>query len=233
MWNRVKQNVDKKEISFLILTHKRPHLFKRCIESVINNCPQYFREHIEIIVNNSSLDIEEITNDDIRIKYFYNTSSNLSDLYTTVYDNSNGKFVYFLDDDDFILTTFFKNIIPELDNELIMFGYIPYDVDNIKKFKIFLKNITSDYKSLDDYFRVNLNLKYFQFGQYMFKKDCLNREDFPTDNCLFNDYKIIWHIKHTKFKYINKTLYKQTTDGRDNISFKEYCKDKRWKQVCI
>lgn len=221
------------KISFLILSHNRPNLFNRCINSILSNCPEHFKNNIEIIVNNDSNDIAEIESD-ITIRYFYNDSKNLSDLYSYIFDKSCGEYVYFLEDDDIILDTFFDNIIPNLGiYDLIMFGYVPYDFYNEKKFKIFFKNIVKKYYSIDEYFNIPLNIKYFQFSQYLFKKNILDRNDFPKDNCLFNDYKIIWHLKYQKFLFINKLLYKQTTDAKDNISFIEYCKDERWKQIYI
>ena len=55
------------KLSILILTHNRPLLFERCINSVLNNLPNY---DIEILVNNDSNDITEIHNDKVNIYYY-------------------------------------------------------------------------------------------------------------------------------------------------------------------
>jgi glycosyltransferase involved in cell wall biosynthesis len=56
------------KLSILILTHNRPILFKRCINSVLNNLPNF---DIEILVNNDSKDITEIYHDNVNIFYYY------------------------------------------------------------------------------------------------------------------------------------------------------------------
>lgn len=43
------------KLSILILTHKRPELFQRCLESALHMLP----ENVEIIVNNDSNDIQK------------------------------------------------------------------------------------------------------------------------------------------------------------------------------
>ena len=94
------------KLSILILTHKRPKLFKRCIESVLTNCDDY---NIEIIVNNDSNDIEEIYNENIKIKYFY-CKDTLKNIYLKLINLSKYEKVFFLEDDDYITSNFFKNV---------------------------------------------------------------------------------------------------------------------------
>ena len=43
-------------LSILILSHNRPYLFRRCLESVLKQ----LQDDIEVIVNNDTQDIEEI-----------------------------------------------------------------------------------------------------------------------------------------------------------------------------
>ena len=51
------------KLSVLIPTHKRPKLFIRCLNSVLNTLDEL---DFEVIVNNDSNDITEI--EDIRVK---------------------------------------------------------------------------------------------------------------------------------------------------------------------
>lgn len=197
------------QISFLILTHNRPKLFKRCIESIIN---QNFEIDIEILVNNDSNDIEEICLP--YIKYYYNSSQNLSELYKHLYDKANGKYIYFIEDDDYILPRFSSIINKELHNnyDLFYMNYIPVDLINVKlsKFEIETKN------------------HMFQLSQILFKKECV--KNFPNDNHIHNDWNLFQNIyTNTKnIKLISLPMFKQTCDGKDNISFKEYNKDARF-----
>ena len=57
-----------KKLSILILTHNRPLLFERCINSVLRNLPNY---EIEILVNNDTNDIKEIYSDKVSIKFIF------------------------------------------------------------------------------------------------------------------------------------------------------------------
>ena len=72
-------------ISILIPTHNRPLLFKRCINSVLN---QNTEVEYQILVNNDSGDIEEIYHDKIHIEYFYKHYSDLSLVYIHLFDSS-------------------------------------------------------------------------------------------------------------------------------------------------
>ena len=80
------------KISFLILTHNRPKLFKRCIESILK---QEFDFDIEILVNNDSNDISEdyISSDIVSIKYLYKQDQNLSNLYKYLFDLAIGEYI--------------------------------------------------------------------------------------------------------------------------------------------
>ena len=93
------------KLSILILTHNRPSLFKRCITSVLNNLPNY---NIEILVNNDSNDISEVYSDKVDISYFYKKTEKLTDIYKFLFDQSKGEYIFYLEDDDYIRSNFFK-----------------------------------------------------------------------------------------------------------------------------
>ena len=82
------------KISILILTHKRPELFKRCINSVITAYNKFpLKNNVEILVNNDSNDIQEIYSN-LSIIYSYN-NYNLGNLYFDLFKRANGEYVYF------------------------------------------------------------------------------------------------------------------------------------------
>ena len=86
-----------------------------------------------------------------------------------------------------------------------------------------LINVTS-YKAFIDSF----NDKYFQLGQILFRKGCV--QCFPTGNNIRNDYTLFSECidVDSTIKYIDRQLWVQTTDGKDNISFEELNKDERF-----
>ncbi len=57
----------------------------------------------------------------------------------------------------------------------------------------------------------------------LFKKADL--KEFPTGNNIHNDWKI---YEQMSFKDSKITIFTQTTDGKDNISFPEFIKDERF-----
>jgi len=213
------------KLSICILTHKRPLLFKRCINSVLNNLPDY---NIEILVNNDSNDIEEISSNNISIKYYYNKYNDLSKIYKFLFDSSRGDYIYFIEDDDYILPSFFKRINYNYDVNYFEYFSKPHMSFEGKKIatkrqKINRKNKKYDLKK----FLNESNFKYFQLSQICFNKKRLNK--FPLGNKLDNDLKLFKNIdKNSSFLYIDKPCWVQTIDGGDNISFDNLNKDSRF-----
>lgn len=205
------------QISVLILTHNRPELFQRCYNSVIE-AKKYFDVDLEIIVNNDSNDIVEIRNE--FTKYYYKQNGNLGELYKFLFEKASNEYIYYLEDDDILLENFFETF--SFQHKDIIYGnYIPYKWS--KEFFNFFKqtNYTDKEKFLENY-----NSHNFQFSQLIFRKKCLNINDFPTDNYLQNDFKIFQKLTGS-FIHVSDFLYKQTRDGKDAIS-SEYNKDERW-----
>ena len=212
------------KLSILILTHNRPLLFERCINSVLNNLPNY---DIEILVNN---DRTEIYNDKVNIFYYYEKNKKLTDTYKFLYDQSKGEYIFYLEDDDYIKSNFFKYL--NFNYDINFLNYISKDILSNKK------NLTSYYKRFFTKFKplskINNLSKFlnmyeprdFQFSQIVFKKNGIKY--WPTEDNIFNDYKIFKSLELETIFYISKPLWVQTTDGKDNISFKIFNKDKRF-----
>jgi glycosyltransferase involved in cell wall biosynthesis len=213
------------KLSICILTHNRPKLFKRCIESILNNkLPEY---EFEILVNNDSSDIKEIYHNNIDIKYFYEKNYDISKLYYFLFKKSKGNHIFFLEDDDYILKNFFYKIDLNYDVNYCEYISQPHIDEGaeiaLERQKINRKNKDS---KLNDFIN-NSNFEYFQLSQICFKKNKLL--NFPSGNYLVNDLKLFKNIdKNSSFFYINKPCWVQTVDGGDNISFDDLNKDKRF-----
>ena len=185
-------------LSILILTHNRPKLFERCLNSVL----KLNLKDIEILVNNDSNDVFENSN----YKLFKIKSENLGEIYFNLFKNAKGKYIYFLEDDDYLLDSF-KDFYEET-------------LKNNSDFSI-AKYIRHNFKP------VNFNKEDFQLSQVIFKKSKISK--FPFDNNIENDYKLYINNKNDNTLISNKCIFKQTIDGKDNISFKCFNKDKRFK----
>ena len=216
------------KISILILTHNRPLLFKRCINSILDNLPEY---DIEILVNNDSKDIIEIYNEKINISYYYKKHKKLTDTYKFLYNNSKGEYIFFLEDDDYLKSDFFKFI--NFNYDINFLNYLSKDIiSNKKNLLTYYKRFFKKYKPFN---KIN-NLKDFlskfepvdfQLSQIVFKRNGIKY--WPTEDNIFNDYKIFKSLELETINYISKPLWVQTTDGGDNISFKTLNKDIRFK----
>jgi len=168
-WNLKNGNKMEIKLSVLILTHNRPKLFKRCIDSIYLNKPDW----CEIIVNNDSADIEEVYD----ARYYYYKNNDLSMIYKFLFDKARGEYIYILEDDDYVVNDFFKKI--KLTNSI--YKYMPDQ--GIKEF--LRKDFQLDFK------------EYFQLGQMIFrKKDIIS---FPTGNDIHNDYKLYQNILNWKY----------------------------------
>ena len=185
------------DLSILILTHNRPKLFERCLNSVLK---QNLKD-IEILVNNDSDDILESSKYTLyRVK-----SQNLSEIYFNLFKNAKGKYIYFLEDDDYLLEGF-KDFYKEVLKDDYDFSIAKYLKHNLKPMKF--------------------NKEDFQLSQVIFKREKIKY--FPFDNNIENDYKLYINNKNDNTLVSNKVIFKQTTDGKDNISFKCFNKDKRF-----
>lgn len=213
------------KLSICILTHNRPKLFKRCIESILNNT---FAEYsFEILVNNDSKDIQEIYHDNVRVKYFYKKEYDISKLYHFLFKESEGDYIFFIEDDDYVLKNFFNKIDLNYDvnySEYISQPHLEEGINvALKRQKINRKLKNEKLKKFID----KGNFYYFQLSQIVFKKSVLKK--FPTGNILNNDLNLFLNLKQkSTFNYIKEPTFVQTTDGRDNISFDNLNTDQRF-----
>jgi len=192
-------------ISILILTHNRPKLFERAIKSIMDNLPDY---PVEIIVNNDSNDIEEVEG----ATYYYEKHEDLSHTYKFLLDKATQEYIYFLEDDDYLLPKFFSKLDFKYDINFINYRHEDIN-DCIDRFKRDFAVEEED----------------FQLGQILFKKSLV--KEFPIGNILSNDWTLFQSLNKDSMKLIEDILWVQTTDGKDNISFPEYNKDKRFMRV--
>jgi len=190
-------------ISILILTHNRPKLFERAIKSVLDNLPDY---PVEIIVNNDSNDIEEISG----ATYYYEKHEDLSHTYKFLLDKATQEYIYFLEDDDYLLPKFFSKL--DFSYDINFINYRHEDVNEaIERFNREFAIEEED----------------FQFGQIVFKKSLVTKV--PSGNIETNDWVFFNTLKGST-KLISDILWVQTTDGNDNISFPELNVDDRFRK---
>ena len=202
------------KLSILILTHKRPFLFNRCMESAMF---QLEDKDVEVIVNNDSRDILEWNHP--QIKYYYEQGENLSDIYKFLLSKATGEYVYFLEDDDFLVADFVHKL--PFKGDVIAGNYMPTWNE---KHAVRCSTMYGDktYKSPATFLKAT-NLEDLQLSQYVFKRSCIVDFPFPADNNIHNDINLLMYaVQNSKnIKTMSKVFFYQTTDGGDNISFPE------------
>lgn len=204
------------KLSILIPTHNRPELFKRCIGSII----PYLDESIEVIVNNDSDDITEITHQ--QISYHYNKYPSLCNVYEALLFKATGEYVWYVEDDDY-LTADLGNLVDLLSGDIIVGNYYPqYSVPNKVNILDFLRQWRSERLTAHE-FVSKINVEHLQLGQYIFRRELIVDYPFASDNNVHNDLDLVLHcaskITGVGISTLSHTLYYQTVDGGDNISF--------------
>ena len=198
------------KLSILIPTHARTNLFWRCLDSAL----PMLSDNIEIIVNNDSGDI--VPRDyHPNIAYYFNKFDNLSQVYEFLLSKSTGEYVYFLEDDDYLNDSFYN---VTLEGDIIAGNYCPtYETPNKLDFMRLFKEGVVDASDFSN----TLNFEHLQLGQFIFKRNVISDFEFPMDNNVHNDIKLVLHAARNSKQVhtTSKVFYYQTIDGGDNISF--------------
>ena len=203
-----------KIISIIVPIYKVEKYLDRCINSILN---QTFRDFELILVDDGSPDrcgdiCEEYAKKDKRIKVIHKENGGLSDARNAGLDIATGKFIGFIDSDDFI----------HKDMYMILYDAIIKSKSDISqcKFKYFSKedelnkNIINDgkyeiYNNIDaieeiiDNKNLNTNvwIKLYKrelFNDIRFPKGKIHEDEFVT-------YKVFYRAKTVS--YVNKELY--------------------------
>ena len=167
---------------------------------------------VEVIVNNDSDDIAEISHP--QVTYHYKAFPYLSQIYRYLTQQAKGKHVYYLEDDDYLLEDFFNTVMPLLDNDIVAGNHYPTYNDE------FIMRTTTQFKDNGTFEIDQVNM---QLSQFVMRKSLVETWKFPNDSHIHNDYRLVTHVSQlakTKMP-ISKVLFAQTTDGGDNISFPE------------
>ena len=114
------------KISFIVPVYNTGLYIKKCLDSIIN---QTFKEKIEIIlINDGSTDnsdelikeyIEKNNSKDI-IKYYTKENEGIAKTRNFGIDKANGKYIFFVDSDDYIDKETIKKLKPYIDNNIDM-----------------------------------------------------------------------------------------------------------------
>ncbi|MCM3023157.1 glycosyltransferase [Heyndrickxia ginsengihumi] len=178
-------------VSVIIPVFNTELYLEECLNSIIN---QTYKNIEIIVINDGSTDnslklLEEYASKHSNIKVISQRNSGNSVARNKGIEESNGKYIYFLDSDDFLLPQAFENLIEKMEK---------YDLDLIRfSAEPFLDGID-----------ININKKlydfkeYFKNGRVYEKKEFLskNLKAFSSSPCLFIVKKDILKDNKLQFK---------------------------------
>jgi glycosyltransferase involved in cell wall biosynthesis len=192
------------KLSILIPTHDRPEQLQKCLLSI---CKANIQITFEIIINCDDNSIKDINFDKYKlpITIYNNNFSNWGQVYNFLYKKAKGEYIYYLEDDDILLTSFNFDLVSDY-----YFGlYYPNKRENstLKRFRNSFKKIWNyNHFKLFNYYSIPEKFEHFQLGQLIIKKGIIR--NFPKTDDKYNDYYLFFKNIGT-IKYINKLFYKQ------------------------
>lgn len=198
------------EISIIVPIYNAENYLSECINSILE---QSYTNFELILVDDGSTDksieiCKEFNNKDKRIKYIRKENGGVSSARNVGIRNSSGKYIAFVDSDDYIEKDFLKNLINYDGYDLIIGGYKEFYnhkkgvfIENEKI--ITLKNNAKDIDNLVYQNKVNI-LLYFPWNKLYkrsiivnnnlyFNENLISSEDtiFTIDYLLFSDRIIL------------------------------------------
>ena len=208
-----------KLLTIIITTYKRPLKLKRCIESIQKN------EYLEILVVDDCPEksAQAITNQYSQTNYISKPNkSNVANSRNLGIRHSKGKYILFLDDDDYLLNNAIGEILKSINYfsnfDFIFFNYLIQDLMSTREIRLF--NI-----SLKQLLVINS----IPIGSYLVKKESIKKNfnealkthedwNFILDNL---DEKFTLHRK--KFiVMIDKTTENSISKDRANYFYQDF-----------
>lgn len=130
------------KVSIVVAIYNVEKYVSKCIESILK---QTFTDFELLLVNDGSKDgslaiLEEYAAKDSRIEIINKVNGGLSDARNVGMKKAQGKYIYFVDGDDFIEETLLEKCVNKLeqtDSDMVMFDIYQYYLETGKK-KLFL-----------------------------------------------------------------------------------------------
>lgn len=198
-------------VSLIVPIYNVEKFLNKCVDSLI---AQTYKNIEIILVDDGSPDncgkiCDEYVLKDGRIRVIHKTNGGLSDARNAGIKMANGKYVLFIDSDDFVEEDFVESMVSELkdDIDLVMCGkFINYSDGNVKiicpKDKL-VKNIEDTIIYINSFNEINMSM----WGK-LFRMDIAKRNLFPVGKTSEDCFVISKYIGESKKCCIlNKPLY--------------------------
>ena len=218
----------KTEISVIVPVYNVEPYLRRCLDSIIN---QSMKEIEILVIDDGSTDrsseiCDEYAKLDNRIKVTHQENRGLSQARNVGLDQAQGKYVMFVDSDDFVSKDFCR--IPYLtaiknNSDLVLFRYNHVVNDNIQSFpsNYIEYSVKNGYKTRQEAFDIMFNITSVGVWNKLYLKSLFNKIKFPI-GMIYEDigtsYKLI--LNSNSIFFINNVLYYYLlrTDGLSKSS---------------
>lgn len=200
------------KISIVIPLHNAELYIEKCLCSILKNKTNKYEI---IIINDGSTDnsetiCKEIIKQDKRVKYIYKKNEGCSKARNIGINMANGKYIWFVDSDDFLVENAIDNIIIKLeDNEdidVMLFGYkICYKSGNV------IYRIPKNIREKKDIY--NQMLFFNSSWNKLYKKNIITEANISfLENCHMGEdmnfnFKFFSYVKEKKIKVEEKNYY--------------------------
>ena len=201
-------------ISIIVPVYNVEKYLKRCIDSILN---QTFKDFELILVNDGSTDgCKEICNQyeklDNRIKVIHKENGGLSSARNAGLDIAKGKYIGFVDSDDYINVNMYQNLLDKLiknKSDLVICKLVRVKdnyKETINKSKIVEKNY-DNLQALQELYNIN-SIDFIVAWNKLYKSELLKDIRYPVGK-KYEDEFVIHKIlnKCKKVTFINKELY--------------------------
>lgn len=205
------------EISVIIPVYNVEKYLVECLDSVIN---QTFKDIEIICVNDGSTDsslniLKKYQNKYSRIKIFTQDNHGLSNARNRGFDQAQGKYIYFMDSDDYLeLNTLEKiySISEEKNLDLLIFKVVSFDDESGEENynytdTPFLSDINKNTFTYLDFKENLLNVDVTIYSKF-FKKDLIKDYEFP-EGLIFEDntFYIDYILEAARIDFLDECLY--------------------------
>ncbi len=202
-------------ISIIVPVYKVEKYLNRCVDSIIN---QTYKNLEIILVDDGSPDncpkiCDEYAKKDDRIKVIHKENGGLSDARNAGIKIANGKYIGFVDSDDWISVDFYSELyklLTKYDADIAICDFIRTD-DNEKIIinnKNKIENVYTQEQYLERYFKVGYQTTEYYAWNKLYKKSLMSEEQYPkglTSEDVLGTYKAI--LKSERIAKTNEKLY--------------------------
>ena len=223
---------NKVKLSIIVPAYNAEKTIKKCLESIIEND---FKDREIIVINDGSNDLTEkivkelmIDNSDLRI--INKKNAGLPQARKTGVDNSVGKFISFIDSDDFIEEDYFSKHIAEFVDgvDIVASGFYKDGKEIIREFN----NKKLELNKTEALYYLNERTAVYTFMcNKVFRRELFQEIKFPIGNFVGEDYHTIIQLLDKSDKIISipycgyhyvQTTYSMSRSGYDEKRYKSF-----------